>query len=364
MNKRIFFSWGLLACLLVAARVASAQGTVNMATSAVPFLRINPDARGGGMGELGIATTPDASSGLYNTAKLPFTPARSGVSINYAPWLRDIVQGMYLLQASGYHRLDTLQAIAAGVRYFNLGDASVTDFSGTHLQTSQPREFALDIAYSRKLAASFSLALGLRYINSRLVSGSVGGSTYQSGQAFAADVSLFWDRVDRDGRGFSVGLSATNLGTKIGYTDGAGSKDYLPANLGIGLAYTFVFNDQNKLQLGLDVNKLLVPGSPRDSAALQTYHSYSIPGSWVRSFDNAGYGLSGGGEYNYDNLLFLRAGYHWEDKTRGNQNYLTAGVGLRYGLFELNFSYIAPSSGGTGRIPLSNTYKFGLSINK
>src|SRR5262249_34872407 len=152
--------------LLAAGQALQAQGTspINMTTTAVPFLRINPDARGGGMGELGIATTPDAASGLYNLAKTPFTTARSGATVNYTPWLRDIVQGMYLLQASGYHRLDTTQAVSASVRYFSLGDVAVSDFSGNPVQTGQPREYALDLGYSRKLSDNLGLGLTTRYI--------------------------------------------------------------------------------------------------------------------------------------------------------------------------------------------------------
>lgn len=357
MNKRTFLPWGLLAWLLVVANAATAQHTVNTMSPAVPFLRINPDARGGGMGELGIATMPDASSGLYNAAKLPFTGARGGATINYAPWLRDITPGMYLLQASGYYRLDTLQAISAGIRYFNPGDAAVTDFNGTTLQTAQPRDYAFDAAYSRKLSGTVSLALAMRYISSHLFSGTIDGTAYKTGQAFAADVSLFWDGKSNDGSGFSSGLSVSNLGTKIGYAADGSSKGYLPANLGIGLVYTVVLNDQNKLQLGVDGNKLLVPA---DSTTTQR----SIPDSWAQSFKYAGYGLSGGCEYNYDDLLFLRTGCYWEDNTRGGLHYLSAGVGIHYSLFQLNFSYIAPSGNGTNRLPLSNSFRFGLSINK
>ncbi|HEV2483562.1 MAG TPA: type IX secretion system outer membrane channel protein PorV [Puia sp.] len=354
--------YGVLTLLFIAgSHLVKAQGTspVNMTTTAVPFLRINPDTRGGGMGELGIATTPDAGSGLYNLAKTPFATAPSAAVVNYTPWLRDIVQGMYLLQASGYHRLDTFQAVSSSVRYFSLGDVAVSDLSGNHLQTSQPREYALDLGYSRRLSGSVALALAMRYIHSRLASGYIDGTNYQAGNAFAADVSLFY----KNNKGFSGGLALSNLGNKIGYTSDADQKNYLPANLGIGIAYNFVFNDQNKLLLGVDGNKLLVPASPTDSASMKAYYSYTIANSWIRSFNNSGYGFSAGVEYNYADLLFLRTGYFYEDNTRGGLHYLTAGVGIRYGVFGLNFSYLAPSGYGYHRNPLANTFRFGLLIN-
>lgn len=365
-NPLLLFRYGVLALLLiVCSHLGQAQGTspVDLTTTAVPFLRINPDARGGGMGELGIATTPDAGSGLYNLAKTPFATARSGMALNYTPWMRDIVQGMYLLQASGYHRIDSFQAVSASIRYFSLGDVSVSDFSGNHLPTAQPREYALDLGYSRRLSGSLSLAMALRYIHSHLASGSVNGTTYQAGNAFAADISLFYTNRNEDGGGFSGGLALTNLGSKIGYTSNAGEKNYLPANLGIGLAYTFVFNDQNKIMLGVDANKLLVPVSPVDSTSSQKYYSYTIVNSWFKSFNSTAIGFSGGAEYNYNDQLFLRTGYYWEDKSRGNLHYLTAGIGIRYSVFGLDFSYLVPSGNGVGRNPLANTYRFGLHIN-
>jgi len=358
--------YGVLALLLTAGcQFLEAQETppIDMTATAAPFLRINPDARGSGMGELGIATTPDASSGVYNLAKTPFTTRRSGMALNYTPWLRDIVQGMYLLQASGYHRLDTLQALSVSVRYFSLGDVSVSDFSGNHLPTAHPREYALDLGYSRKLSGSLALGLTLRYIHSRLANGSINETTYQAGNAFAADISMFYSKVNSDGQGFSGGLAITNLGTRIGYTTDASHKDYLPANLGIGVAYTFIMNEQNKFLLSVDGNKLLVPASPVDPVSAQKYYSYTIVNSWSKSFSNTAIGLSGGAEYSYNDQLFLRAGYYWEDKSRGGLRYLTAGAGIRYSLFSLNFSYLAPSGNGTGRNPLTNTFRFGLVIN-
>ena len=360
MNQYILFRYAALILLLSTVSQGRAQAPI---ATAVPFLRINPDARGGGMGDLGIATTPDAASNVYNLAKTPFAIPRSGLAVNYTPWLRNIVQGMYLLQASGYHRLDTLQALSASVRYFSLGDVSVSDFSGNHLPTAQPREYALDLGYSRRLSGNFSLALAMRYIHSRLATGSINGTTYQAGSAVAADISLFYSNLDNDGQGFSGGLAISNLGSRIGYTTNAANKDYLPANLGIGLAYTFVLNDQNRIMLGIDGNQLLVPKSPVDSASAQKYYSYTITNSWVKSFNNAAYGLSGGAEYGYNNQLFLRAGYYWEDRDRGGLQYLTAGIGLHYSRFSLNFSYLAPTGSQAGQNPLTNTYRFGLQIN-
>ena len=348
---------------------------LNVTTTAVPFLRISPDARAGGMGDLGVATSPDAASGFYNLSKTPFAKKDIGIGLTYTPWLKDLgLNDVYMLAASGYKKLDALQAVSVGIRYFSLGNIQFTDFNGNELGSGHPREFSFDLGYSRKLSDNLGIALAGRYIYSNLAAGyAASGSTYQPGKTFAADVSLFYNGVKDDVGGWNFGLALTNLGGKIGYTNDATEKDYIPTDLGLGAAYTKVFNEDNKIMFGLDIHKLLVPVPPaltspsnptQDSANLADYHNHSIVGSWFSSFSGENQfktlQFSLGAEYSYQDQFFFRAGYYYEDPTKGDRKYFSVGVGLKYNVMALNFSYLVPSGSGTNRNPLSNTLRFGL----
>ena len=345
--------------LFVGVREASAQ-TDRPISTAAPSLRITPDARAGGMGETGIAAPADAASVYWNLSKLPFASGRSSIGLYYTPWLRDVTQGMYLLDLSGYHRIDTLQAIGASVRYFNLGDFALQDKSGNLLQTARPYELTADFGYARKLGDRFSLGLAFRYINSCLTNGAIDGTVYKAGEAFAADLSMFYNGVNAAGNGLSAGLVLSNLGTRIGYTSNASDKDYLPANLGLGLAYAIVVNEDHRLVLAAEVGKLLVPVMPGDSAGLAEYYSQSLTHSWGKSFEHISCQYSGGVEYTYKGLFSVRAGYYSSGKQAGGRKGLTAGLGLKYAFWGLDLSYQAPSGSGSGRDPLSNTLRFGV----
>jgi hypothetical protein len=341
---------------------------VNIVTTAVPFLRISADARAGGMGDLGIATTPDANAVFWNRAKFPFADKQGGIGATYSPWLKDIAQDVYLTTLGGYYKLDDEQAISGGLRYFSLGDIQFVDFAGNPLNTGRPREFSLDFGYSRKISEKLGLAVSMRYINSSLANGiQTNGVTYKAGNAIAADLGLYHHGLNDEGQGLSWGLSISNLGSKIGYTDDAQAKDFIPANLGAGLAYTWVFDETSKFSLGLDVNHLLVPAAPEatgdysvGSAALADYRNQSVFSSWFKSFGNESINFSAGAEYTYNDQFMLRAGYFYEGKSQGGRRYFTAGVGLKYNIFGFNFSYLAPSGSGVTRNPLSNTVRFGI----
>jgi hypothetical protein len=363
-----------------------AQDSINVVTTAVPFLRISPDARAGGMGDLGVATSPDANSGFWNLAKTPFNKSQYGVGLTYTPWLKDLgLNDVYLLAFSGYYKLDELQALSASIRYFSLGNIQFTDGSGNDFGSGRPREFGADLGYSRKLSDKIGLGIALRYIHSNLVGDFANqGSTYQAGNSVAGDLSFYYNGVSETAGGWSFGAALTNLGAKIGYTKDANQKDYIPANLGLGAAYTKVFDENNKIQFGVDLHKLLVPTPPRylsgnDSAtqaqneAINTsYRSKSVPSSWLSSFGDAPGGfkeelrefqVSLGAEYSYNDQFFIRTGYFYEDKTKGNRKYFTVGLGLKYNVFGLNFSYLVPSGAGINRNPLSNTLRFGLILD-
>lgn len=309
--------------------------TVNIATTAVPFLRISPDARGAGMGDMGIATAPGGANDVFhNLSKLPFAAERSAISVNYTPWMHDVVDGVYLATVSGYHQLDENQAVGVGVRYFNIGDYAVTDYSGNKLGAAHPREFSFDGGYTRKLSGTLSLGLAFRYIHSDLANGTVNGTSYKAGNALATDVSLYYHGVSE----LSAGLVLSNLGTKINYTNDATQKSSLPTTVGLGVGYTATVDELNQLTFGVEANHLLHPG-------------------WAEEYQGAV-----GVEYEYDHLLLLRTGYHVGDEAKGDQSFFTAGAGLRFQWAQIDVSYLAGSGNGVTRNPLSNTVRLGLSF--
>lgn len=356
---------------------AQSSNPINVVTTAVPFLRISPDARSGGMGDVGIATIPDANSIFWNLSKIPFAKDKSAIALTYTPWLKGLdLNDVYLVSAAGYHQIDELQAISGSVRYFSLGNIQFTDNRGNDLQTYRPREFAIDAGYSRKLSDRLGLGISLRYINSNLASGqSASGSTYKTGTAVAGDLSLFNDGSEGGTvSGFNWGVAISNLGSKISYTNDASEKDFIPANLGLGVAYVNVVDETSKVTFGLDINKLLVPTPPAigDSLGLVNYHNKGVVGSWFSSFGDAPGGfseeikefqISVGGEYTYNDQFSLRLGYFYENPTKGDRQYFTVGAGLNYNVFGLNFSYLIPSGNGVNRNPLSNTLRFSILFN-
>jgi hypothetical protein len=372
--KRLTLRLTALFLLLAVFYDTKAQtNALNVVTTAVPFLRISPDARAGGMGDLGAATSPDANSAFYNLAKTPFAEKPIGIGLTYTPWLKDLgLNDVYLLSAAGYYKLDNLSAISASVRYFSLGDIQFTDYSGNTLGAGRPREVGADFGYARKLSDKLSLAIALRYINSNLAGGyATTGTTYKAGNAVAGDISLFYTDTKANGEGWSFGATVTNLGTKIGYTNDATEKDYIPANLTLGTAYTKVFDEDSKIMVGLDLHKLLVPqlqpatgDSAVDANNLANYYSKGVASSWFSSFSGPDQlkliNGSIGAEYTYQNQFMARVGYYYEDNSQGGRKYFTVGVGLRYTVMLLNFSYLVPSGNGVTRNPLSNTIRFGL----
>ena len=323
---------------------ANAQADpINVVTTAVPFLRISPDARAGGMGDIGLATSPDASSSFWNLAKTSFNQSKGGIMATYTPWLKDLVNDVYLASLSGYYKLDDESAIAGSLRYFSLGNIQFTDNLGNEFGSFRPREFGIDFGYSRKLSAKSGIGVGLKFISSNLANNiTVGSTTYKTGNAVAGDIAYYYDGKTEAGNGWAFGAVMSNLGSKISYTSNATQKDYIPANLGLGTSYTKKFNEQNSIMFGLDINKLLVPTPPADPATpqqLADYRSKGVLGSWFSSFGDAPGGFSEelkefqvslGAEYWYNNQFALRAGYFNESKTKGNRRYFTMGVGINY----------------------------------
>jgi hypothetical protein len=352
---------------------------INVVTTAVPFLRISPDSRAGGMGDLGVATSPDANAPIWNLAKVPFAQKNFSIGLTYTPWLKDLgLNDVYLLALAGYYKLDEESALGGSVRYFSLGNIQFTDQTGTELGSGRPREFGVDAGYTRKLSDRIGIGLALRYIHSNLAGNLATTSTsYKPGSTVAGDVSFFYTGLNEAGEGWNFGATITNLGGKIGYTNDATQKDYIPANFSLGTTYTKAFDETNKITFGLDLHKLLVPTPPefnQDDTAVSNaqaaeYRSKSTVSSWFSSFGDAPGGfkeevkefqVSLGAEYAYNDQFFFRAGYFWEDKDKGNRKYFTVGLGVKYNVFGLNFSYLVPSGSGVNRNPLSNTLRFGL----
>lgn len=354
-------------------KAQSGVDPINVVTTAVPFLRISPDARSGGMGELGVATSPDQYSGLWNMGKVAFNESKAGIGATYTPWLKDLVNDVYLASVVGYYKLDDDQALTGAVRYFSLGNITFTDNQGNDFGSFRPREFGIDVGYSRKLGPKNGIGVALKYINSNLAGGtSAGGTTYKTGNSVAGDIGFYHNAKNASGDGWAWGAVLSNLGSKISYTENADAKDFIPANLGLGTTYSKSFNDKNKISLGLDLNKLLVPTPPTDPATAQQiadYRSKGVVGSWFSSFGDApgGFGeevketqVSVGAEYWYNNQFALRAGYFYENKNKGDRRYFTTGLGLKYNIFGFNFAYLIPTGNGVSRNPLSNTLRFSV----
>lgn len=365
------------ALLMGAAFNTNAQNAdrINIVTTAVPFLRISPDARAGGMGDQGISTTADVNSQFYNLAKYPFAKTPYGVSATYTPWLKDLgLNDVYLASMAGYYKLSEEQVISASLRYFSLGNIQFTDALGSDLNTGRPREFGLDLGYSRKLSDKLALGIALRYIYSNLASNApTSGTAYKAGTAVAGDIGVYYNGANEEGQGWSIGAAFSNLGTKIAYTSDASQRNYIPANLGLGVGHTWVTNEVHKISLHGEINKLLVPAPPvasddpadyqKDSTAFAEYNSNGVVSGWFKSFSNNAMAYSVGGEYTYNDQFSLRAGYYADSRSMGKRNYFTVGVGVNYSVLGLNFSYLLPSGNGVNRNPLSNTIRIGVIFN-
>jgi len=348
----------------------SAQTRLKLQSTAVPFMLISPDARSGGMGNLSIAMSPEANDLFGNTAKIPYLKNDRGFLINYTPWLKDLgLSDVYLASAGYFKKLNSFSGINSSLRFFSLGNIDFTDESGNSTLPSQrPSEFSFDFGYNLLLTDALSMGVTLRYINSRLVSGPFNNTIFKAGNTFAGDISLFY-KQNEDLEGFHAGLVLSNLGGKVSYTNETKNKFLIPANIGLGAAYLNKFDEENSIEFGLDVNRLMVPASPigNDPELEDQYYSQSVVASWFNSFSSK-YGIpfseslkvSLGAEYNYADRFHLRAGYFVDNnKNLGSMQYFTVGSSFQYQQSKFNISYLVPTGGGITRNPLSNTLRFG-----
>jgi len=363
-------------------------GNLNTITTAVPFLLISPDSRSGAMGDVGVATTPDASSMHWNPAKLSFTKDDIGISVSIVPWLRELVPDINLQYIGGYYRLNDNEAIGYELRYFSLGDITFTDNSGNVIGQYKPNEMAFGTAYSRKLSRDFSIAISGRYIYSNLTGGQSAGSTETiAGQSIAADVSTFYTKpisIANKKSDLSFGMNISNIGNKISYTETI-TRDFIPINLRLGTDLTTEMDDYNKISFAFDINKLLVPSpplrnddneiiagkDPNVSVVSGIFQSFGdapgeidvdgnpVPGSIFKE-EMRELNISAGFEYWYANQFALRAGYFHEHNTKGGRKYLTFGSGVKYNVFAIDFSYLISTNNIGGTNPLANTMRFTL----
>jgi len=340
---------------------------------AVPFLLITPDARAGAMGEAGVAVLQDANVMSINPSKLAYLEDPYGFSISYSPWLNNLNSAINLVYLSGYYKVAENGAIGASLRYFSLGTVQLFDRDLQDLGTYRPNEFALDVAYARKFGDFFSLGTALRYIRSDLSSGKFSaGQKTKTGNALAVDVSGSLRKetvfLGKDAI-LSLGINISNIGTKVSYAEG-GDKFFLPANLKIGGASTFLLDGSNQFTFALDLNKLLVPTQPVYDVNGQIIRGsdpdVSVPAGIFRSFNDAPGGateefrevsIAAGLEYSYNKQFAIRCGYFYEDPKKGDRRYFTTGAGLSYQSFSLDLAYLIS---GVQNSPLANTLRFSL----
>jgi hypothetical protein len=361
-SAKISFSMLLIAaCGFIPQAARAQEGTeTKMVNTAVPMLRIAPDARAAAMGETGITTSADGASIFYNAAKTVFAKNEGSYSLNYVNWLKQITPGFYMLSLSGYHKLDEKQAVSGSIRYYNTGKVEERDNNNTLLQLANPNEFAIDAGYARTLSNKISLALTFRYIRSS-IGKTIDNNGNGAGSAFTGDIAAFYNGVDQEGQGFTAGLILANVGaSKI--NQGNGNSGFIPARIGAGAGYTYPLDEDSRLSFSTELNKSLAPLIPDGPNGMEEYSKYSVFKSYSEGLGNSALSISAGAEYNYRDLFFARAGYFSESKAYGGRKYLSAGVGATMKQFGFTFAYIVPTGKHAGAYALSNTLHFGLSF--
>lgn len=387
--KLIFKTITLVAVLTVAfaGDICAQKNEFNPIQTGVNSLNIAPDARGASMGDLGAATDPDANSQYWNPSKYAFAYSQGAASLNYTPWLRKLVNDIFLADLSAYYKIGSNdnQAISASLRYFSLGEVNSTVGDGGTGQSLNPYEMSIDVGYSRKLSEKFSMGVVFRYIYSDLgFSESYAGDQTTGASAFSADISGYFTTYPIIGRNecqWSWGWNISNIGSKISYNNGE-DPAFLPTNLRLGTSFTFPLADYHNLSLSLDANKLLVPAKPRRSDfdsgiegdeeyldKLENWENMSSISGIFKSFTDAPGGFkeelreitwSFGAEYSYNQQFFLRAGYFYENQYKGNRQYFGLGAGFSLNVVRLDASYMMATAQTS---PLDQTLRFTLTFD-
>jgi hypothetical protein len=356
--QKFFFS-----ILLLSICFSTYSQTYNPIVTAVPSLSISPDAVASGMGDLGAATNPDVNSQYWNPSKYAQIENNAGFAFSYTPWLTKLTSDINLAYLAGYYKLNDQQALSASMRYFSLGEITLRTSLDDAGYSINPYEMAVDVAYSRMLSDNFSMGVTMRYIISDLMSGDE-----PAGTAFSADISAYYRKPVYFGHekgSWAIGANISNIGTKISY-DGGNSSYFLPTNLRIGSALNYPIDAYNTINVSLDLNKLLVP-TPKDTTEVTT--NTSSIGGIFSSFSDAPGGLkeeleeiygSIGVEYAYDKQFFVRTGYNYENRYKGNRKYYTFGAGFKMSMFKLDASYLVSQSQTN---PLDQTLRFTLAFD-
>lgn len=378
MKKNIIFAL-LMLCMVQSVWAQKEQ--FNPVQHGVTSLMVAPDSRGGGMGDVGAATDPDVYSQFWNPAKYPFNIARAGLGISYTPWLRQLVSDMDLAYVSGFYRIGDYSALSGALRYFSLGEVGTGEYDemGEPINTINPYEMAIDVAYSRMLSETFSAAVALRFIYSDLAWNEAEDIT--PGSAFAADIAFYYNNYVMLGQRecmLGLGANISNIGSKISYDEG-NTSEFVPTNFRIGVSLLIPIDEYNTISFSADANKLLVPTRPMQleeesdqdyqDRLQEDYYDLSPITGIFKSFSDAPGGTSEelkeiqwsvGAEYMYNNQFAVRAGYHHEDPYKGNRKYWTVGAGFKMSVFSLDASYII-SVAQTN--PLDQTLRFSMSFD-
>ena len=335
----------------------------NPVYTAVTSQTIAPDARAAGMGDVGVATDPDVNAQYWNPAKYPFNISRAGVSLNYTPWLRRLVNDMYLANLTGFYRIGNYSAVSTSLRYFNMGEVELPHSGSTGaIPTIHPHEMSFDVGYALMLSERFSIAAAVRYIHSDLTYDY--SDATQPGSAFAADLALYYQNYVTMGQRecqLGLGMNISNIGSKINFSSDDNS-EFIPTNLRLGGALMVPIDEYNRFSVAVDANKLLVPTRPiqRDN---------ELPNGIFKSFSDAPDGLkeelqevawSLGGEYVYHDQFAVRAGYHHESANKGNRKYLTLGAGFKTHGIALDAAYLIATAKSN---PLDQTLRLSLAFD-
>ena len=390
MKKTVTYSLIAVAMMLMASPAAMAQKEdFNPVQTGVNSFNIAPDARGASMGDLGAATDPDANSQFWNPSKYAFAYSQGSVSLSYTPWLRKIVNDIFLANVAGYWKLGSQdnQALSASLRYFSLGEVTDNYPEGSgSAQTLNPYEMSFDLGYSRKLSEKFSMGVVFRYIYSDLgFSDSYAGDQNTGASAFSADISGYYTTYPIIGRNecqFSWGWNISNIGSKVSYNNGE-NPAFLPTTLRLGTSFMFPLADYHNLAISVDANKLLVPTRPREkdydmsttegqreyNDALENWENMSPITGIFKSFSDAPGGFSEelkeiswslGAEYSYNDQFFLRAGYYYENAMKGNRQYFGIGAGFAMNVVRLDAAYMLATAQTS---PLDQTLRFTLTFD-
>ena len=358
-------------------------GGQNYISTAMPIIMVSPDAAAAGMGDVGVASKPDANSQHWNNAKLAFVEDKGGFSMTYTPWLRKLGVGdMNLLYLGGYYSINNRSTIGGSVTYYSVGEVEFRGEEGNDLGTYKPNEFSVDLSYSMKLTDQIALGASGRYLRSDLTQGQdVGTTSTRAGNAIAADIGVYYQNklnVTPSMPGeLALGFFISNLGSKISYSDDDNEKDFLPANMRLGGRYTLNIDEYNQFSLLMDLNKLLVPTPPIydedgniTAGKNDRAEDISVMQGVIQSFYDAPNGfkeeiqeiqISAGAEYWYNQLFAVRAGYFFEHKNKGGRQYITFGGGIRYNMFTFDLSYLLALS--KTQNPLANTVRISLGMN-